>query len=421
MELNFENETQDDSIVNYLSDRIQLIEEEEKPITKVYKLKTNDTYKIIEYFLKLGDRPTNKSFYIVNLNEIEKKVKLWKKNLPRIEPYYAIKSNPDIMILNTLASLGCGFDCASETEINLAIETGVPREKIIFANPVKDKYELEFARKENIDIVTFDSECELDKIKVSHPDANCVIRIVVDDSKSECQFGKKFGCSSEEVKDLLELARVDKLKVTGVSFHVGSNCRGEGQFDSAIKDSREVFRIAKEKGFNMNLLDIGGGFPGNDNKAFEKMSIEINNAIDKYFYDIDDLKIIAEPGRYMCTTSHILVMNIIGIRVKKNDIGEMTYKYTVKESIYGSFNNIKFDHAKPNILAHSERDETKLYDSVIVGRTCDGDDFIADYVKLPKLAVGEWLYVENMGAYTRASLSTFNGFGAPNVYYILTC
>ena len=55
MELNFENETQDDSIVNYLSDRIQLIEEEEKPITKVYKLKTNDTYKIIEYFLKLGE------------------------------------------------------------------------------------------------------------------------------------------------------------------------------------------------------------------------------------------------------------------------------------------------------------------------------------------------------------------------------
>lgn len=403
-----------------LSASCQIVDSnEKKPLVHTMSLST-DIYETISFFLgmKSGDDP----FYIVDLSEVYRKYSQFAKHLPRVQPFYAIKSNPDPMILEVLAKLGCGFDCASKDEIILAKSTGVDAELLLYANPTKDNSSLQFARAQDVDYLTFDSSCELEKIKLFHPDAKCIVRIKVDDSGSECKFSTKFGCSVEEVKSLLEKAKMNEINVIGTSFHCGSNCKVSGQFENAIKDAKNVYDIGKELGFNMNTIDIGGGFPGFDDTSgvtFEMLAEEINTSIDKYFGDVSDIRIIAEPGRYMCASSHTLVTTVTGIKtITDSTTKEKQYKYTINEGVYNSFNCIIFDHAKPQILPFNERTE-RTYTSTIMGQSCDSIDIIANSVLLPKLAVGDRLFVQNFGAYTRASSSSFNGFSTSLIHYIV--
>ena len=220
----------------------------------------------------------------------------------------------------------------------------------------------------------------------------------------------------------MNLAKIHKLNIVGVSWHVGSNCRVKGQFEKAIKNGRQVFDMGISMGFDMNIVDIGGGFPGTDECeiTFEELAREINIAIDTYFLDLPNVKFIGEPGRAFCTSSHTLVCTIIGIKSYFNSqSGLMEYSYTINEGVYGSFNCIIFDHAKPLIVPFNERNEIS-YKSTVYGCSCDSIDVITKDALLPKLAMGERVYVSNFGAYTRASSSSFNGFSTSLIHYIIT-
>lgn len=405
-----------------LSDKLQIVDSnDKKPL--VHVMTTEDIYETISFFL--GIKSNDEPFYIVNLSEVQYWYQKFVKLLPRVHPYYAIKSNPDPMIVDLLAKLGCGFDCASKDEIIMAKNTGVSNELLLYANPTKDISSLQFARSLDVDYLTFDSQCELDKIKVFHPDAKCIIRIKVDDSGAECKLGDKFGCGSEDVEFLLNVAKISDINVVGVSFHIGSNSKVLGQFTKAFKNAREAYDIGKKCGYDMTIIDCGGGFVPNENIqngiTFDQVASEINEAIDIHFgnlENINNVKFIAEPGRLFCTTSHTLVTTIIGIKTTGNKQEEKEYKYTINEGIYNSFNCIIFDHAQPTLLPFNERTE-KLYKSMILGNTCDSFDVVTKSILLPKLAVGDRLFVENFGAYTRASSSSFNGMKTSLIHYII--
>ena len=90
----------------------------------------------------------------------------------------------------------------------------------------------------------------------------------------------------------------------------------------------------------------------------------------------------------------------------------------ISESVYGSFNNTIFDHAKLKLQPFNERNE-KQYDCTIYGPTCDSIDRIIENCKLPELSIGEVIFVENMGAYTLAASSNFNGFPYTECKYII--
>ena len=245
------------------------------------------------------------SFFLIDIGAIFRRYKLWKKNLPRVEMFYAVKCNPDKVILRTLADLGVGFDVASKEEISMVKDLNVTRDMIIFANPVKEQSHISYAESENVYMMTFDNRDELIKIVLVHPKAKLVIRILVDDSKSKMPFGSKFGCPKQNLAKVLSLAKTLKLRIIGVSFHVGSGCQDASAYSDAIAYAREVFDLAKEHGFKMNLLDIGGGFPGYSNKESDDQFITIasviNDQLIKSFSDIPNLRVIAEPGRFFAT------------------------------------------------------------------------------------------------------------------------
>jgi len=268
--------------------------------------------------------------------------------------------------------------------------------------------------------MTFDNETELYKIKLYHPYAKLLIRIKTNDCNSKCKLSSKFGCSIEDAKILLEKAKFLELIVIGVSFHVGSKCESLETYEIAVKDSKKLFISGKEHGMKMSVLDIGGGFPGFDEEMpilFEDIAKTLNDVIDKTFSDVEDLRIIAEPGRYFASMSHTMVFNVIG-KKKVTEGNETRFYYYMNEGVYGCFNCIVFDHATPEIKPFNERNE-KRYKSVIFGPTCDSLDTISQECELPELVVGEWCYVENFGSYTKAAASNFNGFQKIDGNYVL--
>lgn len=393
--------------------------------------KKQDTYDIVNLFLEKNH--SEEPFLIVNLGEIIRQYQKWTTHLPYIKPYYAVKCNPDLVILNLLYNLGCNFDCASKNEISKIMNLGASPDRIIFANPCKMISQIKYARAHDIDLVVFDDENELYKIKMFHSNARLVLRIKTDDSSSLCKFNCKFGADLEDVPNLLKQALGLGLNVVGISFHVGSGCKNKNQYQTAIQDCHKVYEIAKNLGINLELIDIGGGFPGysstHDQITFEEIAEVLNQSIKEHFYDQESEKylveFIAEPGRYMVASSHILVLSIINKKTRLNkETNEKEVIYYVNDSIYSTLNNIIHDHfvvTNENLFPFNERNEKK-YKSTIFGPTCDSLDKIANNIMLPDLLCGEYLYIENLGAYTTAvnyEDELFNGFNKPSIHYIL--
>lgn len=374
----------------------------------------------------------NDAFFVADIGDVVKKHLRFLKVLPRVKPFYAVKCNSSRTVVQTLAEMGAGFDCASKAEIQLVQSLGVPANRIIYANPCKQISQIKYASNQGVRTMTFDNEVELTKVARNHPNARMVLRIITDDSKSSSRLSVKFGAPLKSCRHLLELAHDLNVEVIGVSFHVGSGCSDPQAFAQAIADARLVFEMGMELGHNMQLLDIGGGFPGTDNcrLKFEEVAAVINPSLDLYFPEGCGVAIIAEPGRYYVASAFTLAVNIIA---KKEIVQDQTgsddedygsnknIMYYVNDGVYGSFNCIFFDHAHVKPLPHKKlNSDQKMFNSSIWGPTCDGLDRILDRCELPELQVGDWLIFESMGAYTVAAASTFNGFQHSQIYSVMS-
>ncbi|KAK6488490.1 ornithine decarboxylase-like [Huso huso] len=373
------------------------------------------------------------AFYVADLGDVVKKHMRWTRALPRVAPYYAVKCNDSKAVVMTLASLGAGFDCASKNEIQLVQSIGVSPEKIIYANPCKQVSQIKYAAAHGVQMMTFDSEVELSKVSRSHSNAKLVLRIATDDSKAVCRLSVKFGATLKSCRSLLERAMELGVDIIGVSFHVGSGCTDPETYTQAISDARLVFDMGAEFGFNMHLLDIGGGFPGSEDVKlkFEEVTAVINTALDKYFPVESGVGVIAEPGRYYVASAYMLAVNVIAKKVVIKDqtgsddeddgANDRTLMYYVNDGVYGSFNCILYDHANVRPVLHKKpKPDERFYPCSIWGPTCDGLDRIVELCDMPDLQVGDWMLFENMGAYTVAASSTFNGFQKPDIHYVMS-
>ncbi|KAJ5308996.1 hypothetical protein N7508_004375, partial [Penicillium antarcticum] len=356
------------------------------------------------------------AFYVADMGEVYRQHMRWKMNLGRIKPFYAVKCNPDPEVLRLMAQLGNGFDCASKSEIDLALQTGIDPSRIIYAQPCKTKSYLRFAAEVGVKQMTFDNADELYKIKATFPDAELYLRILTDDSTSLCRLSMKFGASMDMARPLLELAHQLELKVVGVSFHAGSGAEDPSAFLKAVTDARMVFDQAGEVGHELHTLDVGGGFCQD---SFEKFAGILGEAVDTYFPP--HIRVIAEPGRYYVATAYTLAANVIARRdiPDPTDPSRDAYMLYLNDGVYGNFSNIIFDHQHPiaQVLTcasepgtpNSATSEKITYS--IWGPTCDGIDVISEKIDLPGLLnTGDWLYFEEMGAYTKCSATRFNGF-----------
>ncbi|GAA5935159.1 hypothetical protein JCM3775_007219 [Rhodotorula graminis] len=393
------------------------------------------------------------AFFVADLGEVYRQHQRWMRELgQRVQPFFAVKSNPDPYVLRLMAALGLGFDCASQPEISavLALPGTINPSRIIYANPCKAASFIRHAAKHGVDTMTFDNADELAKVKKYHPGARMVLRILTDDSSSLCRLGLKFGAPLGEVRGLLKRAKQLDVNVVGISFHCGSGCKDPSLFGDAIRRARWAFDVGKEEGFDFDLLDIGGGFEDNN---FEEIAAVLRDAIAVHF-PLDaqgrGVKVIAEPGRYYVCRAFELATNIIARRAARegtNDEASMLElagveddeeskpitMYYINDGVYSSFNSTMFDHQVvfPHVLTLGDEFQPAPVASThagaifepcsIWGPTCDSIDCVQSDALLPTnlLEVGDWLRWDNMGAYTICAASQFNGFRRSDVRYTI--
>lgn len=321
-----------------------------------------------------------------------------------------MKCNPDPEVLRLLSALGTGFDCASKAEIEQVLKLGIHPSRIIYAQPCKTKSYVRYAAQHGVKQMTFDNADELYKIHALFPQAELLLRILTDDSSSLCRLSQKFGASLDCSKELLQLAKDLELNVVGVSFHVGSGASDPEAFAKAVRDSRYVFDQGADVGYDLKTLDVGGGFTGD---TFEDMAKVLSEALDEHFPP--SVRIIGEPGRYYVASAFTLACNVIARReIQDPATSALSYMLYLNDGAYGNFSSIIFDHQHPSarILSKQGGDSnTKATEYSIWGPTCDGIDRISEICTLRGLLdVGDWLYFEDMGAYTKCSATRFNGF-----------
>ncbi|XP_068145899.1 ornithine decarboxylase 1 [Drosophila tropicalis] len=357
---------------------------------------------------------------ICDLSSVERKFHLWRSLLPRVHPFYAVKCNDDPMIVQVLAKLGAGFDCASKNELKLVLGSAVTPERIIFANPCRPVSHLAYAEQHGVTNGTVDNEFEIYKLYKHYPSSNLIVRYKSEAKEAQCPLGDKFGCDADgDATALMLLAKALELNVTGTSVHVGSGCSELGAYNRAIRKAKNLFQFGQLLDFDMNLLDIGGGFPGSDDEKFEKIAEDVNKSLDRYFPD-ENVEIIAEPGRFFVASALTLICKIHAKReVRDQSTGKLdTVMYYLNDGIYGSFNCILYDHQV--VTAEHYLDSTEdlpQFKSLLFGPTCDALDMITDNLHLPNLKRGDLLGFPNMGAYTVPVASPFNGFEVPKVMY----
>ncbi|XP_027356994.1 ornithine decarboxylase-like [Abrus precatorius] len=373
----------------------------------------------------IEDKPDiDTPFSVLDLGVVMGLMDKWASKLPTVQPFYAVKCNPNPSLIGTLAALGSSFDCASKAEIESVLSLGISPERIIYANPCKSESHIRYAATVGVNVTTYDSKDEVEKIRKWHPKCELLLRIKpAHDSGARTSLGLKYGALAEEVPKLLQAAHSAGLKVIGVSFHIGSGGADTRAYNGAIAGAKSVFETASRLGMpRMRILDIGGGFTSGP--LFDAAASKINAAIQANFGNEEGLVVIGEPGRYFAETAFTLATRVIGKRVR----GEVR-EYWIDDGIYGTLNCIMFDFATVACtpLACTSKPEnptckdSKTYPSTVFGPTCDSIDTVLRDYQLPELQVNDWLVFPNMGAYTTSSGTNFNGFSSSAKSIYLAC
>lgn len=375
-----------------------------------------DTGKILKLVKKHGA-----PLFIIDHDIIKANYQRFKKALPRVQAYYAVKANSELEIIKTLFNEGASFDVASYKEFmdvyNLIGKWREKRkeifiwDKIIFSNTIKDRETLRKINKYE-PLVTYDNMDELKKIKEYCKKAGLVLRLKVPDIGSQVEMASKFGAEPADALKLIKKSFDLGLKVEGLSFHVGSQCTNFENYVSALNITSEIFNEARKRGYELDIIDVGGGFPvpyDSNNPTFEKLADILNKEFDRLFSE--DTEIIAEPGRFIVATSSILVSEIIGKARRDEKIF-----YHINDGVYHTFSGVVYDHWIPNFCSF-KRGKKEI--CAVVGQTCDSFDKISLAENLPKnLAIGDYLYTKNIGAYSIASSTKFNGFEGAKILHV---
>ena len=344
----------------------------------------------------------------------------FRQHLPRVQVYYAVKANSDPAIVQTFYDAGASFDVASMVEFLIVHEKiqHLPAQqrqdfiwdRIIYANPIKAIETLEQLDQYK-PLVTYDNHQEVLKIARYAPHSGLVLRLRVPNTGSMVELSSKFGALPGEAVDLIAFAQNNKLEVEGLSFHVGSQCTNVQNYSQALHLAAGIFSEAKTRGFDLTLLDIGGGFPAHYDDtvpAFKSLAETINAELDRLFPE--PIEILAEPGRFLVASAATAVAQIIGKAVRGGKLC-----YYLDDGVYHTYSGVIFDHCQYHLKSFREG-PTQLCS--VFGPTCDALDTISLAEQLPDMELGELVYSENMGAYCAASSTFFNGFPPAKVVHV---
>jgi ornithine decarboxylase len=357
---------------------------------------------------------------VVDLEVVRDNYQAFARALPDSRVFYAVKANPAPELLSLLASLGSSFDTASVTEIEMVLAAGATPERISFGNTIKKERDIARAHALGVNLFAVDCVAEVEKIARAAPGARVFCRFLFDCVGAEWPLSRKFGCDPQMAVDVLEHAHRLGLKAHGVSFHVGSQQNRTQAWDEALKSASAIFRACAERGINLSMVNLGGGFPTRYLKevpAVKSYGRSIFRALRKHFGNqLPDT--IIEPGRGMVGNAGMIEAEVVLVsRKSENDNLRWVYLDIGK---FGGLAETMDESIRYPI--RTPRDGDPVAPCVLAGPTCDSADVL--YEKKPyelpvSLEIGDKVLIEGTGAYTATYSSVaFNGFAPLKTYHI---
>jgi ornithine decarboxylase len=343
-------------------------------------------------------------FLMLDCNIVRLQYQALVNALPNVEMHFALKPMPHMSVVRTLLEEGASFDLATNGEVDLVRNAGVPAHKTIHSHPIKRDSDIRYALDYGCNVFVVDNVNELEKFIPYKEEVEILIRLSFRNADAYSDLSKKFGCSPEHAIPLISRAFLLGIRIKGLSFHVGSQTMDPQIYVNAINRCASVFKEVAQLGLPaLSTLDIGGGFPVEyvDNvMPIDTFCAPIRKALSKL---PETVKIIAEPGRFIVAPAGTSVASVMGQAERDGKTW-----YYLDDGIYGSFSGILFDHGHYPVDAMKW--QGKRFPSVLAGPTCDSIDVISEDIALPKLTNGDLLIGRVMGAYTSATATEFNFF-----------
>ncbi len=306
---------------------------------------------------------------VVDLDVVRENYLGFASALPDTRVFYAVKANPAPEILDLLAGLGSCFDTASLNEIEQALAAGATSDRISFGNTIKKEKDIARAYALGIRLFAVDCEAEVEKIARAAPGAKVFCRILCDGAGADWPLSRKFGCAPEMAARVLERAHALGLVAHGLSFHVGSQQRNPRMWDGALKVSAAIFRDLAERGVQLAMINLGGGFPTRylkDVPSVRTYGQTIFRALRRHFGNQIPETII-EPGRGMVGNAGIIEAEVVLISKKaENDKQRWVYLDI------GRFNGLA--ETQDEMIRYpirTEYDDGPLAPCVVAGPSCE--------------------------------------------------
>jgi ornithine decarboxylase len=368
----------------------------------------------------LRDRRPQSPCLVVDTDVVRENYLTFARAMPDSRVFYAVKANPAPEILALLASLGSSFDCAGVAEIDMALAAGATAERISYGNTIKKERDVAAAYARGIRLFAVDCVEEVEKISRAAPGSKVFCRILCAGDGAEWPLSRKFGCEPDLAIGVLEHAHRLGLDAYGISFHVGSQQPNPAAWDGALKATAEVFRTLSDRGIQLRMVNLGGGFPA---KYLKKIPLvksygrAISSALRRHFGNRIPETII-EPGRGMVGDAGIIKAEVVLISKKAKD--EDTRWVYLDIGKFGGLAETMDEAIRYPIRTVHDRDAKTP--CIIAGPTCDSVDVL--YEKAPydlpvSLSIGDEVLIEGTGAYTTTySAVAFNGFEPLKSYVI---
>nr|XP_040020036.1 antizyme inhibitor 1-like [Gasterosteus aculeatus aculeatus]XP_040020037.1 antizyme inhibitor 1-like [Gasterosteus aculeatus aculeatus] len=371
------------------------------------------------------------AFFVADLGVVMRQHVRWRTHMPQIRPYYPVRCNSSPAVIEVLAVLGAGFICTNKSELELVQSHGVPSEDIIYSGICKQVSQIKYAAKNGIDLLVCDNEAELRKISRCHPNAKLLLQVSTEASIQGDEMSMAFGCSLKDCRHLLEKAKELGVQVVGVRCHISSACEDDQVYVHAISDARCVFDMGEDIGFDMTILDIGGGFSGSENQL-EVINKAVMSMADLYFPPSTGVSIIGEPGSFFVSSAFTLVVNVISKEVVARDRqdqarddpspnDEPEFQYHLSEGVYGPFASKLSETLIATPSVYKPPQDAPLFSCSLWGPSGDDLDQVVEHCLLPELNAGDWLLFTHAGAYsTGHPLCTATDSPPPPEYYIIS-
>ncbi|MBX3702873.1 MAG: type III PLP-dependent enzyme [Steroidobacteraceae bacterium] len=342
--------------------------------------------------------------FVIDCDVIRRQYRALAEALPGVDLHYALKPLPDRTVVKVLAREGSWFDLATNGEVDLVRKAGIPPERCIHTHPIKRDADIRHTLDYGVTTFVVDNPDEVDKFVAYRDRVQLLLRLSFRSPEAVVDLSRKFGCDTDAALELARRAARARIRVAGLSFHVGSQVARPDMYVQAIETCAGLIAEGRRGLGPFEILDIGGGFPIDYLEPVAPIAefcAPIRAALARL---PEKIRVIAEPGRFICGPAAIGLATVMG-RAKRDG----RWWYYLDDGLYGTFSGQLYDHSRfpvEPVLPHGgERQHC-----VVAGPTCDSIDVVSEDIMLPELEIGDLVVARQIGAYTIATATDFNFF-----------